>query len=466
MAVNYGLGYLASGIPHNVDVSLAMIQNGSKTVARINTLPPELLARIFALLMPLCVRGKRGEARIQDITAVCVYWRQVATSATSLWTHIDVSPNIPDSLINLSLERTTNMPIHIHFHQPDYRNPDTKELELTTEVIDAIATHMHRVSAFDLEVDDYRLLEKTIRALSLWLCGGSPSLSNALSIQHYDVQVIDETWDDELGLTRSNSSEHAEAMLRSISTLQLQNLYFHWNSSVYHGLVDLRLLFHPCRGSMSASQLVDVLSRSPELAILKLENLNIYKTEGWVQPTPILLKYLTVLNLAYMEPDSRELLWTLIDLSNSLPEISLGVQIDDQRSSELEGFLVRSKITTLCCRDDGWFSQPPQLPSRRCLSHIHTLILDEIVIIDALSEIANPQPPQLSSSRPVFGVILVRCEVALDGLRDLVSEYDIRELRLDECQAISQGEANPDLMHDIQKSLLEMFPWLQLSISN
>ncbi|KEP50428.1 F-box-like domain protein [Rhizoctonia solani 123E] len=82
-----------------IKIAVRRARNYSSGIAPINTLPPEILTRIFQLVLaPPCNLHLLSDdddehyPRYPDyLTHVCSQWRRIAISSRSLWCHIDLS---------------------------------------------------------------------------------------------------------------------------------------------------------------------------------------------------------------------------------------------------------------------------------------------------------------------------------------------------------------------------------------
>ncbi|KAG8719265.1 hypothetical protein FRC09_011391 [Ceratobasidium sp. 395] len=114
--------------------ALNALLNHSTSCVPINRLPPEILGRIFAIVVgstPCCMINDEQDALL-DIPLVCTRWYQVATNTRSLWSHVDIyyRPKDPDSnLVRLWLERSHGVPLHIHLSSHSFQ-PSTTILDL------------------------------------------------------------------------------------------------------------------------------------------------------------------------------------------------------------------------------------------------------------------------------------------------------------------------------------------------
>ncbi|KAG8701758.1 hypothetical protein FRC09_005154 [Ceratobasidium sp. 395] len=258
--------------------------------APINTLPVEILALIFKMAMPRCARNNKQQIEFYDPAAVCAYCRRVATNAPNLWTHIDAGPNTPTALTELLLKRTKSSPIHLHVYEPGEERYELTPLEQIGKTVDMLEPHMHRVFTLDINSDGFST-SLTAYVLNSWLSYGSMDISKSLSMSCScaDHPLLDGT--ENMDAARK---ENAVGMLRALSTLHLYRVVFDWNSSVYHGLADLRLDCVQLDEDVfiSTSEFAKILSTNPALAVLKLADLEVRRTADWNQPAPILMNRL------------------------------------------------------------------------------------------------------------------------------------------------------------------------------
>ncbi|KAG8740634.1 hypothetical protein FRC10_004092 [Ceratobasidium sp. 414] len=154
LTINSELGSLAAeeDTLYVARMSLAAIRNESPTLVRVNALPPEILASIFALSKTYCVHDYKYN--FQNFAGVCTYWRRIAMHTTGLWNHVDVGPSTSAHLTKLLLERTKDTPIHLHLFELDSRiyTSFTPGHE-TLKAVKVLKPHIHRVCNLEMESD-------------------------------------------------------------------------------------------------------------------------------------------------------------------------------------------------------------------------------------------------------------------------------------------------------------------------
>ncbi|KAG9105313.1 hypothetical protein FRC07_009397, partial [Ceratobasidium sp. 392] len=239
----------------SMQFSLATMRNKSATLARINTLPPEILANILVQSRSYCVHD---DEFFCDLASVCAYWREVALNTTELWTHVDVGPDTPPGLMSLLLERSRASPLYLHMFEPEPpgfgRMSDLK----VAETIKVLKPYVHRVHSLDVESYSY-FQDFVSTILNLWLDHGSTNLPRLLKVSRpFANQIISP--DAENGNGGLSRSENAEGVLSSLNKLYLHGVQFDPHSGAYRGLDDLQLDFAGYVYPISNSQLANMLS--------------------------------------------------------------------------------------------------------------------------------------------------------------------------------------------------------------
>ncbi|KAG8735622.1 hypothetical protein FRC12_017977, partial [Ceratobasidium sp. 428] len=414
------------------------MRNSPTVTAKINTLPAEILTVVFEMSVPRCVHDHEQQFQFYDPTAVCAYWRRVAINAPQLWTHIDAGTDTPAGLTNLLLKRTKNSAICVHVYEPNYGYEPTplETIEMTAKLLEP---HMHRVCTLRIDSDSART-SLIVRVLNIWLDRGNKDLSRSLSVYcprsnhpFLDAMTLG---DSQIGFTLTKNGMN---MLSSLSTLHLHGSLFYWDSSVYQGLVDLRLdgVSNNCI-SITTSELATILSTNPGLVVLKLGQLDVHQTASWNQPAPTLMNHLNVLDLVKIDADSSNRILSLVSLpTSSLSEVSLGLSArSGSLCNELESFLLRSGVATLYWGDtyDLKHFRLFQLPLPHQLPNIRDLVVNDVPFLgnSVLVETSPVYLPTVSPPHPL-NITLLRCTVTFEGLSHLVVKYGIQQLQLEQC---------------------------------
>ncbi|KAG9090225.1 hypothetical protein FS749_000733, partial [Ceratobasidium sp. UAMH 11750] len=430
-------------------MSLVTARNRSARLTPVNTLPPEILANIFALSGTCFVQN--DTQGFHNFTGVCRYWREIAMNTSDPWTHIDVGPEIPPRLTKTLLGRAKNSSIHIHLYEK------TSSESSLVYVPEMLTPHIHRVSAAFLHSSSS---SRTLVAatLSLLLNGGSPNLLKTLIVHQPRVGGISHVSINTLG----DQPDNPRAVLGSLRKLHLKNINFEWDITAYRSLVDLQLSYpsSPNSTSICISQLVNMLVANPALSILKLSSLQITNAENWSQPPPIKLHCLQVLSLFYIHPEGLQLLLPLITLSIPSPKVCIGGTEFSRICSELEDFVARSHVAELYCYEDyhGWFSTWRSLfriPSCvRTLGICRFFMRDELIAAIKSERLATPHPSR---------VLLLGCMVRLEGLEILLEERNIQILHLEQC-TVYDGRWR--VLGDIPERLSEVHSGLECIVTD
>ncbi|KAG8709366.1 hypothetical protein FRC09_000718, partial [Ceratobasidium sp. 395] len=322
-------------------VSLAAASNRSMVPASINRLPPETLARIFRFSKTYCVCDNGFQ--INGLTGVCVYWRQIALEIANLWTHVDVSLQTPRRLIELLLDRSKTLPIHVHFFSLEPQEETIDEVNNAQteypigDTIVVLEPQLRRVCTLSITSSTYRW-HFVFAVLNAWSDHDNAGLLKSLEVDRsraFGTYV--------LGISKRN--RNIEKMLLGTGTLYLRSTVFQWDSDIYSGLVDLQLDFDN-DVFIPLSRLANILAVCPALSILKLTGLRVRGVANWVRPS-IVMEHLECINLTDMKPDDASSVLSLITLPGPRAELGVSISRASKLDDKLADFFARSKITTL-----------------------------------------------------------------------------------------------------------------------
>ncbi|CAE6417277.1 unnamed protein product [Rhizoctonia solani] len=339
--------------------------NHSPFVARINSLPDEILGHIFQLAIGLqpCFTDinnpdiKKERKRVafaqvpERLSHVCCRWRRLAFSLPTLWQHIDINMDATDVMARAKARtaRTGQRLLDVHIFGS----------LLDDELEEWLALVGPRIKSLTLIVCDESMTYEPVLISCFKHC--SPGTLSHLTIWKeiatnppYDDLTLD-LWD------RVDGHLEFEDLFLRIESLRLRQLYVDWPSNIYRGLSELHLGSHQSSHSelleVSVQQLVDILQTNPKLRVLRLD-VKIVGTEEDMeevsQTIPVHLDDLEVLDLS---TQSREP--NLEQLEFILPLISPGTQplqftlddLDDERylilQTVVQEFFSRSNVTRL-----------------------------------------------------------------------------------------------------------------------
>ncbi|KAG8729459.1 hypothetical protein FRC12_020966 [Ceratobasidium sp. 428] len=368
------------------------------------------------------------------------------------------------------LQRTRDSSIHIHICEPVSKIPFTAfghgGPAETTDLVQAIAPHTRRVHSLDVESGESS--EEFVRAvMNLWLDDGSVRLPRSVVV-YQSEKARDLFFEGSINRAVASLEESREVLQSSPGILQLYNVYLSWDNPSYHGLAELELGF-PERTlvTIPEPQLASILSASPALAVLKLDNLIVTPVEGSSTSTPIILSCLKVLRVFLVSPQSTNLFLPLIRPSPTSPiQVSMAVTDFPEIYEETRRFFADSCITALHCHALDTFDSAMSLLQLvfSSLYHLSTLVLSGFDLHHLAFQINQTfSQPTSFVCRPA--IVLLACRVTFEGLDSLILRHGVRDLRLEHCRSIGPGVFRITL-RSIQASLLEVYPDLRCSISD
>ncbi|CAE6441649.1 unnamed protein product [Rhizoctonia solani] len=368
-------------------------RNYSSGLAPINTLPPEILSRIFHLALPsdcglhiLCYNKAYYDRYPDYFAQVCTLWRRVAVSTRALWCHIDLLPHRPYSkgLVSRAkthVERAGKLPIQLHISSDDDYSFEYDDLHQFLSHIS------RRVETLELRMDGpFRgfhrglfkvLLHERPALTKLVLNSQGPYFNNFLVPDSYDAEELEE---DCWSLFLDSTENEIENSFASLTMLHSRGMFPLWTSTAYHRLVDLRLLSTSKWSHIREAELVAVLSSSPGLRILHF-GLEIHDPvstgEGVV---PVFLKDLQVVRIfvedcdeIHLSPDS--ILRLLAPGSKPLRLCISGYYAPKADSiTEIEKFFARSRVSRFYAQ----YNFPPLSLLLRQAAHIERVVLKDI----------------------------------------------------------------------------------------
>ncbi|KAF8689553.1 hypothetical protein RHS03_06733, partial [Rhizoctonia solani] len=350
--------------------SLNWCRNQAIPHATINSLPPELLSRIFHLVHRSRPCAKRDYASCsmsepvypKALSLVCSRWREVIFSLPALWTHIDISTSAPfnqqhlGGIVQLHLSKVGQLPIDLHIFDPpgDDYGLSFKQYGPVRELTAQVAS---RVISFDLDIEKrfdyhihYNILETFIRSCApgqLARITLSQNSEGGHELLNSDFGIPDA--EDE-----SFSLRRFEEILLHVSVLRLSRLFPSWSSRAYHGLVELRIVHG--RFPVPESDFTNMLRCSPDLRILQFNLIIINSLPVYYRPTPIPLINLEVLNLSKLNYYELSTLLRWIAPGPKPLQFAAAAQIGPRFTEEnIKLFFLRSCITRVYVANSPFF---------------------------------------------------------------------------------------------------------------
>ncbi|EUC60848.1 F-box-like domain protein, partial [Rhizoctonia solani AG-3 Rhs1AP] len=463
-----------------IEATLNKARNSLIMLVLINSLPDEVLARIFHLVLK--AQSLDFEKRVDEdslrinslaISQVCARWRQVSLSCRTLWSHIDLS--IRDKLVSLGeclASRSGDHPLSIRVVEPLKRWRSANNHEKFDDFISNIASRMEslefawvlppsRVNISSLWFHILRrCLLRTPKKLIRLVLSIRKELTNYESTAHWFITVTEDESVGETGKTVSLgaiSRQAYEDLLFNVQVLWLDVVYPMWTSRAYHGLTELHLIGPPrLTAIITPGELAGILAASPGLRLLHL-GVEIRLTE--TLPSPVHLEELEDLLLQSLAPISQQTILRLIlpgrkplrmstTYSHALSEFPAGSK------DEFLRFFQRSNIVQLQVHSLARIL--PELLLFR-LPNIQTLIFREAFILaDVDDTYGSPPHPEFTS------IHFISCTMELGVLLWLLSAPNIRDVTVWDCKIDSQIEDLPDHPIELyQHELLSAYPFVR-----
>ncbi|KAG8719266.1 hypothetical protein FRC09_011392 [Ceratobasidium sp. 395] len=308
---------------HRSRATLNAMLNHSTSRVPMNKLPPEILGRIFTVIVGStpCYLEKAGRDPLPDIPLVCDRWYQVATHTRSLWSHIDIDSRpigVDSSIIRLQLERSHGVPLHIHVRCDPFEAGNT-----ISKIAPILQPYKASTSSFLFS----GLNPNIARALfALYLGDSGPGILSTLAISR--------VWDSGVTLP--------------------------WPTYPIPKLTSLELCSLVGSVCPALDELVTMLSDLPNLHTLRLARLRNFSTRpGHHQNHCIIsLPCLKLLEIEISGDDALAALLGMLHPGKLELHVRLGIQIigDDPVPHTAQLLLARSNVVslTLLCIDSDF----------------------------------------------------------------------------------------------------------------
>ncbi|KAG8687189.1 hypothetical protein FRC09_013648 [Ceratobasidium sp. 395] len=326
---------------------LGKMRNQSKTLVPMRKLPAEIIVHILSFVKVDCItnyryfrnEGMPFQPLLLASASVASKWLwEVATSAPSLWTHIDLAIGKPyeqgclrraQSYLRLSGQK----PLHVHVI-------NTKQVEGVVEIVKLLAPHTHRIASLDLQTSGYHA-----RGILLGL------FSNIASCRIQELRINDleeaeePTPDDYHELFESRLSE----FFRSLRVITINGPELPMNDVAFSGLTALNLSVHSSVAlNQPLSKLRGVLAACPALRALSLHFYSF--NAGLEMPKePVLLPELELLDLRQTD-STDDLLGILSIITPGSAGLTFSVSyecIGEIEATKLQRFIQQWKVKRL-----------------------------------------------------------------------------------------------------------------------
>ncbi|KAG8739005.1 hypothetical protein FRC10_006266 [Ceratobasidium sp. 414] len=428
---------LTSGMDKLCEARTALfkIRNRSQTLAPISMLPSEILTATFSMAYDDCLRTCFSPVRstfnpkVPAFASVCTQWRELYLQSI-FSSHLDLiiggsTSNTYYSHAAMLAGRSTSGPLHLVIKDHRSWTSDVNDDEVS-ELVQFLIPLMPRVRGIDVTLKEYtqHLLD---RLVSCWVKYGSTTPLRALKIWNSSKR-------DPVHLRTPATMAPGELIspvqfnnfFEPVQILALQDCYAPSASTLFKALVGLRLDW-PHKHQTSFNVL-DILSASPGLRSLTIEDAKFLKQEG--SPEPVWLSSLKNLCLSQskVEGGLKNLLPSLYTRSDSV-NVIVRVIPDPDFVHEFQALFRRSNVKRMFVYGSEYtYSSVTQLcpaPDLRELvlrdCNIRTGLPDDPSTMAEAGYIPTPWP-QLHT------VYLIRCTVDGSNLRKLIESHPIRKL--------------------------------------
>ncbi|CAE6493136.1 unnamed protein product [Rhizoctonia solani] len=459
-------------------------RNYSHSLAPINSLPLEILTRIFHLvrvwpcgLDHLSPRNKKRYPNYPYyLTQVCSLWRRTAVSSHPLWCHIDLSSDesyyghlIAQAETNVARSGRSPLELHItngasgKFEWPHYAYEGL--YEFVSHVSD-------RVESFELVVfGGFRGFHRSV--FSRLLFSQNPTLTKLVlnsHQSHYDCFIVapefdpgEELDDDITAFTLDLTTDQIESAFAPITVLHLRGIFPLWSSVAYSGLVDLRLTSTNTWSKIQDVNLITILQSSPGLRILHFGLEIICLSTDGEQVPPVYLQDLQVIKIIPNNGFSTALspgsvLHLLAPGSKPL-RLSFSSEYvpDNLTTKDFENFLLRATVARFYARTIF----PPMITLLRHAPHLELVVFDDLGP-DSLFKLGATWLAfdNLDSGQRLEHFHLTRSTISGDELRTMVKCCPTG-LVLYSCTVGANSSGKPDGLST--KELAEAFPTVRVT---
>ncbi|CAE6455675.1 unnamed protein product [Rhizoctonia solani] len=289
----------------DVRVAINKTSNSTVKVAPINSLPPEILARIFCLVASVrpCFieRDRRGNfSQIKyplypdALSHVSSFWRRVAIGTPSLWAHIDITLDRslnpgPFARAKVYATRAGQLPLEIHIidptlvakegelGEPEYDPSHNRDYLPEFEILTSDAVPIKSLE-LDMDVRTYhQYREIYYSALEYFFARSIPGVLKRYVVRcfidewigpHPFIEPVDMPYSLD-GALLAIPSARLDKLWLPISTIRISGLCPHWKSKAYYGLVELYI--DTGIPYISETDLFGILRASPKLQVLHIK---------------------------------------------------------------------------------------------------------------------------------------------------------------------------------------------------
>ncbi|KAG8701982.1 hypothetical protein FRC09_005019 [Ceratobasidium sp. 395] len=337
----------------NARAALGRMRNRSTSLVPITKLPAETILQILSLPDVDCILNHRSRhyigsrkryqpSPLTSVSATNKWFRDIAISTPSLWTHVDlaIGATYQEDCLRRGrayVEHSGQSLLHVHIAQTDPMH-DSKD------IVKLMAPHAHRITSLHLQTAQYNTLNIILGLFS--------NIASCQIREFYLNDGYDEEPDanDYYRLFDGRLRE----FFRSLQIITVNGPDLSLDSAAFSGLTALKLsLYNTAMIHHTISEFRDVLAACPGLRVLSIPTYWFRtigpQTDPQVPIEPVSLPELELLDLRQMH-STDELLKLLFCIIPSSKPLTFSVSLKDldpDEISRLQDFVKQANVTRL-----------------------------------------------------------------------------------------------------------------------
>ncbi|KAG8705480.1 hypothetical protein FRC09_002929 [Ceratobasidium sp. 395] len=388
---------------------------------------------------------------------VCAYWRRIAIDTSSLWTHIDLVAagrwtNRFMARAQYRLERAGDLPVELHIQDTSDPSQPGLGLENVQRLVGFLTPYAKRYRSLHILFQSQirEIFNSVFQFLEQF---DVPSVPDTLILVRADKRRTSASHD--AVLSSDTLSNKYDRLLGPVRQLDLQRMYIHWASAVYHDLVDLSIQYLPRTLWPTTHQLAEVFSVCPRLRRIKLDCLGVTTGNTSHNLALIVLNDLEDLNLHSLESGCATVL-SLISPGSKLFSASIVMTGLPGELEVIHSFFCNSNVRTLFIKDwrrlgSFWVSHALGM-----LPQLEQLAIESSVLKLDSNTTAVETWPKLHT------LYIIRAEFTAHSIFLILNANDIKTLSLWGCRVweVYQRDDN-EAMEWLQVALLHRVPRLE-----
>ncbi|KEP51827.1 putative F-box-like domain protein [Rhizoctonia solani 123E] len=468
-------------------LNLTRARNRSFSFAPINSLPSNVLACIFSMIVdsqPCILTTVYDEVSINRdhaypdlLMQVCSHWRQIVELHPSLWVHIDFVPDCGDAKLiskaKTRVKRAQAQSLEVHIVGTEDAKYDYSSL---AELLESLAGSMKALELTVTEEDIGKFYSLVLKTL---LSKSDPTIFTRFSLrsqrEHRDIFITPSKSSaynhrsENACLSVDLSLEALERTFAALEALDLCSIFPPWNSKAYHGLVELKLTssMDELYSQIPEQDLITILKASPDLRILHFAMNIVSRQRGTKLNGSVVLNSLEELEISssydFQERPALKVDSLLRLLSPGDRPLRLMLQTLDYDSASsweaIKSFLARSNVTKFHAK-----SGAPSIDELlRCMPHLTELSFSYCGPISGFTPDALKRAIKdtKTTKYPLIALTMRDCRIYLDRLRLMVELCPTKSLVFYNCN-FWENERGKRPMSDTKLSqLLNRFPTIK-----